>query len=384
MFSKRTSGKVVLVTDVGDLSVGVSIVVLADSGPATILAGERKTLPIEERTLEQSAAAISTLLEQTIESVLKSYMADAKKNPKPPAAAYAILHSPWTRFRTAEAVQTYEDPRTITKEGIASLAKEALTQPSDLDRSNILEAGVLNVYLNGYLTGNPVGKKATRAGVIAFESDVNPSIKRTVSDVLAKLLPGRPITIRSGMCALTALLQEHMPEIHRYVVLDVGGSVTSCSVVMKEAVSKVVLVPEGLASILKRVSSATLPEEILTQLRMLATDTCSTDACRALKDSLARAEPDLTKVFGEAFAQMAAKRRLPNYVMLSSPTELSPWLQGFFSRIDFSQFTATMQPFEVEPLTPDHLREIVSWKSGSLTDTGIGVAAGYVNILARS
>ena len=158
---------------------------------------------------------------------------------------------------------------------------------------------------------------------------------------------------------------------------------TTCSVFLRESVSESVGVQEGLATILKRISSGGLPEETLTQLRMLASDTCSSDTCKALKDSLASIEPDLAKVFGEAFATLASKRRLPNSAILCSPAELSPWLQGFFARIDFSQFTATMQPFTVEALTPDHLRDEVTWQQRS-TDTGVALAAGYVNILEQN
>jgi hypothetical protein len=132
---------------------------------------------------------------------------------------------------------------------------------------------------------------------------------------------------------------------------------------------------------IKRVSDKGLPEEIRTQLRMLANDTCSTDACKALKDSLARAEQDFAKTFGDMLGSLAVKRRLPNRVMLSAPAELSPWLHGFFSRIDFAQFTATMQPLAVESLTPELLHDFVSWKVGLQSDTGLGISAGYVNIL---
>ncbi|MEK7098411.1 MAG: hypothetical protein AAB908_00755 [Patescibacteria group bacterium] len=383
MFLKRSTGKVVLVADIDDMSVGVSIVRLIPGEPAVVISKKRETLPLEERTKEHSAAAISQLLEKNAGDVLKSYAGTAAKAaPKPPVAVYAILHAPWTRFRTAETEELYDTPRVVRKDAIATLAKKALEATSDFDRGNILETGVMHVYLNGYATGTPIGKRAVCAGVIAFESEAQPDIKKSITDVLSRILPGRTPIIRSSTSALLAVLGEHMPDIQRFLVIDVGSSVTSCAAVLKEAQTRTEVVQEGLTTILARVAGAGLPEETLTQLRMLATDTCSTDACKALKDSLARAEPDLAKVFGEAFAKLAAERRLPNAAMLSAPAEFSPWLQGFFSRIDFSQFTATLQPFTVEPLTAEHLRDVVTWQEG-LPDTALGVAAGYVNILEQ-
>jgi hypothetical protein len=203
-------------------------------------------------------------------------------------------------------------------------------------------------------------------------------------NTFGKVLPGREVSLRSSMRAALSVLHDHLPDIHRYVILDVGGEGTDCAIIRKESVTQLARVGEGTSSIIKRLAGAGLPEEIFTQMRMLATDTCATDACKALKDSLARIEPELAKVFGETFSTLAAKRRLPNNAILNCPPEFSPWLQGFFSRIDFSQFTATLQPFTVEPLSPDHLRDIVVWGAGIPADTGLGLAAGYVHILEEA
>jgi len=374
MFSKRAPGKAVLVADVDDASVGISFVELAKDAPATVVAAERTSLPIEERTSDQSATRIIQLFKESLEKGLKS-------RSEPPVAAHIILRAPWTRFRTVEASEAFEAPRTITKDMIPTIAAKALAQPSELDHSNIIESGVMRVSLNGYPTAKPVGKKARLISVTAFEGDVNAELKRGIGEALAALLPARPVTYRSGMRALLTVLYEHIPDIHRYVIVDVGGSATNCAIVRREAVTQFGATPEGASSIVKKVAGTSVPEETLTHLRMLATDNCSTDACKAVVNALARAEPELAKTYGEMFATLAGRRRLPNNCMLSAPSELAPWLQGFFSRIDFAQFTASMQPFDVEALTPDHLTESIVWKAGA-ADTGLATAAGCVNILA--
>ncbi len=382
MFGRqRQKGNAVLVADVDDTSVGVCILQTTASGPARILVSDRQTLPIENRSPAQGASAITQLLETCADAVVKKYQTDTPRG-APPSAVYAIIKAPWTRFRTVQAEEEFEKEQMVTQDIVTSISKKALTIPSELDAANILEAGTMRVYLNGYPTGQPVGKRASRVAVIAYQSDVHRELKDGVVAVLGKILPGRRVTVRSSMCALLAALSEHLPDVHRFVILDVGGSATNCAVILKELVSQTVVVPEGKSTIIQKIAGAGLPEEILTQLRMLATDTCADDACKALKDSLARTEPDLAKVFGEGFAKIAAKRRLPNAAMLSAPTELSSWMAGFFSRIDFSQFTATMQPFTVEQLTAEHMRDAVTWDTGT-PDTSLGVAASYVNILGR-
>lgn len=375
MLGKRASGKVVLVADLDDVSVGISLAELG-TGPASILASDRALLPLEDRTLAQSAAGVVKLLEEMADKFLKA-------NPMRVAAVYVILRAPWTRFRTAAASETFDDNRTITKDIIPAIAKKALEQPSDLDRTHILEAGVMHVALNGYATGSPIGKKARSITVVAFEGDVNPDIQRDVTTIFGRLLPGRTPVFRSGMRALLTVLHEHIPDIHRYVILDVGGATLNCAVVRKEAVTQFATAATGWTGIVRSVGSG-VPEETMTNMRLLANDTCSTDACIAMKEKLARAEPELAKKYGEMFASLAARRRLPNRAILFSPPDLAPWLGAFFARIDFAQFTATTQPLEVESLTADHLKESVSWKTGVPLDTGIATAAGCVNILEQS
>jgi hypothetical protein len=376
MFGLKRQKGTVLVVDVDDASVGVAIVRCGDL--ATVVQCTRATLPPAERSPDHSATAAVRLLEETAQKAVQAYAADTAAPPL--IGSYAIIRSPWTRFRTTQAEEAYEAPVVVTEKLIESLAKKALQSPSELDQANRLESGVVHVYLNGYVTDNPIGKHVTRTMVTAYESDIKPEVKSAIEGALMKVLPGRTPVVRSSMCALLNVIGEHLPELHRCVIIDVGSTSTHCAVVLKEAVTQAAVVSEGLATVISRVAGAALPEEVITQLRMLANDTCATDACKAVKDSLARIEPDLAKSFGEAFAKLATPRRLPNAALLSAPVEVAPWLSGFFSRIDFAQFTATLQPLSIEPLTSDHLTDVVTWE-GRAPDTGLGVAAAYVNIL---
>lgn len=379
MFSKRSAGKPVLVADISDGSIGVSMVALA--GPAAeVLLSMRATLPMEDRSKEQAAAAVIKLLEETSTKLLAASAPDGTKIASP-HAVYVVMRAPWTRFRTTSADERFPEARAITKEAIADQAKKALAVPSELDRNSILEAGVLQVFLNGYPTANPLGMRAKSINVVAFESDIDAGMRSSIVSVFGKLLPDRAPSFHSGMRSLLTVMHEHLPDIHRFLLIDIGGTQTSCAVVRKDAVTQYAAANEGLTTILKRITQGGLPEETLSLLRMLATDACSTSACQAVKDSLAKAEPELVRAFGEVFTTLAATRRLPNACMLSAPAELTPWLQGFFERIDFSQFTATTQPLLVETLSPEHLLDSVHWRTGVVPDAGLGIAASSVNIL---
>lgn len=141
-----------------------------------------------------------------------------------------------------------------------------------------------------------------------------------------------------------------------------------------------VLVPEGTQTILKRVSGNGLPEETMSLMRMIARDHCDDGACEGIKAEMARAEQELIKTFGEAMARLAAVRKLPNTLVLLAETDMSTWLSNFFSRIDFTQFTLTSQPFTVEILTPADLKEsVMPAEAGKANDVSLLAAVALVN-----
>ena len=67
--------------------------------------------------------------------------------------------------------------------------------------------------------------------------------------------------------------------------------------------------------------------------------------------------------------------RLPNTLLLLADTDVAPWLQKFFQRIDFSQFTATAQPFMVDVISASEFGSIDTSgeKNGDL-DVAIAVS----------
>lgn len=377
---RRASGKAVFVADVEDGSVGVAIIACGNE-QARVLISDRAALAFEERTSEQTVAKLMEALATCAEKTLTAYSAsESFKKYGAPKEVYAIVHSPWTHIRTAQSETISETPQVATKEIIARLAKEALAQPSSLNSGNILDAGVLQVFLNGYPTGAPIGKKATRIGVSAIESDIDPAIRQGLTETLGRVLPGRTPSIRAGMRGYLSVLHEHLSDMQRCAIIDINTNTTTAFVVRREVISEEASVSEGIASVVKRSGSA-LPEEMFSRMRLLASDTCSTPACLELKDTLARIEPDLVKAYAEMFGKLASQRRLPVTAVVFVRDDFAPWLRTFFSRIDFAQFTATTQPFAIETLTPADLHDAVAWEAGARPDSGIAVASAYVNIL---
>ena len=380
-FSSRNRGRPVLIADIDSGCVGIAVVVLGSSAPH-VVTYLKKTLPLESRAVEQTATGIIGLLTECVAQLIKNYSeSESGRAYGPIASVYAIVGVPWVHSRTVHGTANYPEPHAITNDMIQRLAKQALQESSPLNAAHVFETNVTRVHLNGYATSKPLGKHAKSASVTVMQSDINPMIRSGIEHAFSSALPGRSLTIRSRIRSLLAVLHEHMSSSSNYVVVTMGNDATSCVAVRKEEIAEQEVVPEGIATISRRVAGDTgLPEELGSVMRMIAADSCTTPGCEAAKTGIARAEPELVRAFGEAFSRLALHRRLPNRCIISADDRFEPWLAQFFERIDFSQFTITAQVFSVEPLDSKQLTEAVTWEPGIHEDIGLTVAAAFVNI----
>jgi len=363
----------VAVADIGSASAGVAIVSLTKGKPARIEALHRVTLPIEERSQEQSIAGITSALSEATTKVL-----EAGKTLGPVQSVHAVIREPWVRSKTIRAVKKFPKDERVGKELIAQLAREALASETEFNHANLIEANVVRVELNGYPTAEPVGKEAHSVFVSAVVSECEPRIKSAVEEALARAFSSKT-TCRSGTSALLSVLRERSRTHTDYLVLNMTGSATSMFVVHKGAPLEHVQIPEGTQTILKRVAGNKMPEETLSLIRMLAREQCEDAACDEIQAGMAKTEQELIRIFGEAIAKLAATQRLPNSMVLAIEPDLAHWFTSFFSRIDFTQFTITAQPFMVEVLAPEHLNALVELSPHQNIDIGLMTAVGLVN-----
>ncbi len=361
----RREGKVVCIVSVASDGVSLAFAHVGKGKPHIAFA-KRALLSLEERTDEQTRIAVVQLLETLLKEVASRFV---------PESIHVVVHAPWSRFRTVSGSVVFENERFITKALIDETARHVL---ESIEEKNV-EAGVVRVFLNGYPTARPVGKRAHELETVVFGGTVEQGVQASIEHTIGTYFPGRKPVFRTGARVLLAVVNEYIPNVHRFVILSIRGA-TECMVVRHELETQYGTVAEGLATILKRIAPQGLPEETLSLVKMAESDSCSTDACTAIKEAVARAEPELVRSFGDMFAALANVRRVPNDMIFFAPTELTPWLSHFFTRIDFSQFTATTQPFSVSVIGAQDLEKLVSFEAGVPSDATLAIATAAVHM----
>ena len=378
MFSipfSHKGGNRVAVADVGSGSAGVAILSFTQGEPAKIIAAHRITLPFEERAQEATTAGIISALNESAE---KTLAAARTLGFGPVESSHAVIHAPWVRSKTVSAVKEFPSDQRVNAEEIAVLAKEALAGEKEFNHQDLIEANVVRVELNGYPTANPNGKYAHVIFASALVSECQSRIRNAVQETLGKVFSSQP-KLHSGTNALLTLLRERSTSHTNYLIIDMADEATSLISVHKGTPIAHVLVPEGTRTILKRVAGKGMPEEASTLMHMLARDHCEDSSCEELKANMARTEQELVRVFGESFSNLAAPQKLPNTLVLVADSSMTEWLSLFFSRIDFTQFTLTTQPFSVEILTPEELQHFVVFNDPKKnSDLGLLVSSSFI------
>jgi hypothetical protein len=262
---------------------------------------------------------------------------------------------------------------------IGSLAKQALAQQHDIELANLLEASVSRVLLNGYPVAGPAKKRANEIDVYTFVSDCDPDIRTGASETLSRAFPETKIVWRSSARAMLAAAKEVDP-IETCLIVHMSGEATDLISVRKGVLDQRTLVEQGFRQIMGVLAKGKPAEETMSHIDMLEKEQSDNDAAEELRNAIATAEPELVHLFGEALAKISAARKLPDELIVVAPAAISPWLSRFFSRIDFTQFTATTRPFAVKALPIGELSGLPRHDPAVFDDPSLCIASSLVNI----
>lgn len=372
--------RVAAVVDVRRGMVSVAIMSHRGKKAARILASARSVYSLEELDDAHMAAAAKRHTEEAITTAMKQYA--PREAHEPVHTVYAVLRAPLSRSEVVRAHEEHAQPIKVSDATMAALAKEAFATHTIVDPDLLLNTGMHTFRLNGYVTAKPSGKYARVIEISSILSDANPACRASVREAIESAFPIARIVWRSGMSVLFETLRHTRPALRDYLALDVGLEETHILSVRDAEVCDQRIVSEGLRTILERIAPGKPADETLGILRMLGRDACESAACEAIQQAILTAEPDLARIFGDAFGSMASIRHVPNQLIVLAHPDIIPWFSLFLARIDFAQFTITALPFSVSDLAVTGLDSVVT--TDTALDPSIAFDAALVNISERS
>ncbi len=349
--------EVIAIVDIGPGSARAALVSV-QHGKAHVHAQTYSLIGIETETPEHSIAGIG----ERVDDVCKRLMERAAQKGISGhiQSVYCVVHAPWAHSSTVRKRVDFQGETKVHESHISTLAKELLDEMKNFNRETMMEAAVIRTWLNGYPVVKPEGKSAHALVVCAIVSDIDQAVKKNAEAAIHRAFPSSHIEWRSAARALQTTLGDLYRDDENYLALDMGLDATHIISVRAGFPTGERVVPQGLRTILTRVDKVRVAEETLGLIRMLSRDACEGAACEAIQKAMAIAEPELAKVYGEAFGALASERRLSNTLVLSAHPDIIDWMKQFFSRLDFTQFTTTTLPFSVALLENTALSHVTS------------------------
>lgn len=343
----RPHARTVALVDCAPGAVSAALLELPQHGPARVITEAHSLIALDKRTDKGTTAA----LKRHIEEVSARVIAAAGTRARSLDALYVVVHAPWARSQTIVADTQFDGESAVHDDAIIALAKKSVESLGQKGAdTRLFEARVSRIWLNGYPTHDIAGKSAHELSVATTLSDCDTDVQVVIDSALPLSFPAPRTSVHSAMHAMLTVMAAGESVDEKYVAVDVGVDSTHIVSLRHGTVTGQASVSEGVRTILTRIGKEHPPEETLGLVRMLGKDACEDGACEEVRGALAAAELELAHTFGECFAGIAGDRRLPNRLILSAPRDLSDWLQSFFARIDFAQFTVTTQPFAVAPI----------------------------------
>jgi hypothetical protein len=373
----RSSGTS-LVCDIGTGSVGAAILELtAGKHAATVRVGRRDMLSHEDRDSAQLVQSLTTQFAATLETVLKEHAAlkgGAIRD------VTVIFHAPWIETRTATGALRFQKPIRVTKDTIDQLTHKALEATPQQQAGEPHERTIVRLELNGYPTTSPIGKTASSAQAVVVESAAHPQLSQSIRQEVQRMLPDRPVAIRSYTLVALSAVREAIGGLEEFVIFDVGSEESAFSIVREGMLAGTGTLAFGSRQLVRSVADIvkSTPDEVFSLLRMMLDGTCAPRTCDAVNKALGSIERDLVGVFGKAFTGEGTALRLPNRLFASVPPELADWLGGFLERVDFGQFTVTGRPFTVTHLEAGHFGVRVQMPDTLHADASLAAAVAFV------
>lgn len=380
MFRAKKSDELFLVVDIGSGGAAVAAVECVNGG-VKIISSARCTLPFEERTEDALIKGIASQVSVASKRVLNEVTA-AGKSTSSIVTAYGVLRAPWVNSSSVRTGRTFTEATKIAEANIKELSDDALAKAKSMGSSTgtLIEAAVVRVELNGYPTSKPVGKIAQSIKITALVSNADNRVLSSVDEAVKGTFPGVSMAWRSNTRALTSVIKVLLADVHDYVIVDMESEATNMTAVRYGVPDEYASTPVGTRTIVRKTAPNGLPDDTLATIRMVSLDQGEGESFTKVSESLARIEPDIAHVFGEAMTKTQTGHRFPNRIVLVAHPDLVPWLSHFFSRVDFSQFTVTMQPYDVVPLSVTDIMPLLGPTVPASADLGIAIGAALVNI----
>ncbi len=345
-----------LIFDIASSSVGVALITHHHkrSTSPIILGTARNSINFKDGTSSSALAeALSAAISTTIEDGRK-LLSESSLYKKDNFDIHTIVHAPWADTTAESAEKKFNKPIKITREVIRRFITDSFPNIHSENQS-VVSANITQIKLNGYPVEEPDGSQAQSMQLSILLGTMHPDINNTITNSINSSFNVKNPNLTTFTYATYKLAQELGSKKSEYLIADIGGEYSHLTIIKDGQLSTKAALDFGTNYILRAIAdkfdiSVTVAQS---KLKLHKENACTPAEHKNIREALKEITNDWAQSFGSSCSELSKISGIPDSIFLSSDSLVYNWFKESMEKIDFSQFTSTSKPFNVQPVISD-------------------------------
>ena len=380
----KSKNKLILVFHIGSSSIGASLFWAQNSGIPKIIFSDTEMIVMEE----------TVNVDKFLSSAMKSLdiMADRvrKANLGTPEEVFCVLSSPWhvsqTRIinfkKNTPFIFTAKLAESLVQKEITLFEEENLkknTNASTPDRT--IEVKNIKTILNGYETIEPLNQQTKELEMTVFISFAEERLLKTIEDTVAKYFHFNQLKFSSFPLASFTIVRDMHIERENFLLLDIGGEVTSITMVKKNILRESISFPVGRNFFTRGVASGLgcSLSEASSFISLFKDGHAETSVVEKMTTVMNQLKTTWLKDFQESLANLSNDISIPSAIYMTTDKDLADFFSETIKAEQFNQYTLTESKFEVIFLDASVFHGIAVFADSAIREPLIIIDSVYIN-----
>lgn len=297
--------------------------------------------------------------------------------------AYIMMASPWYVSETTIVKMKEAKPFTVTEAMLLKSKDDIVKAYRDAHKVDVtvLEQKILRVALNGYLTTDPIRKKAQSLDMTIFTSFARHSSVEQIKNIIEKYFGLDHVDIHSQSLVSFSVIGDTWKNTERYIIADITSELTELVSVRNGILSEASSFPMGKQYLLSKIgeSLGVTSEVAASFIKMKKDGTLDMKILSKIDQAIQSVEKDWLKAFTDSLSVMSSSNSLPNTFFLFAPKDIASIFSSFISNEEYQQFSFADGKFEVHEVSTADLAPYCTNGLGINPDVSIMILGLFSN-----
>jgi hypothetical protein len=392
--------EVVAVFDIGNGSIGGSLVRITAGQPPSILYAHREPIAyMPHVTSGRLLDLMLKLLTKVAAHMRKDGIPEARKlvGHLPFNQAYCVFSSPWYVSQTHVLKVQKEQAFTVTPDFIDTLVQKEQEQFQESLREGkyekvfgedvqLFEKKIIHTRLNGYEVQEPVGKRVREVEVTFFSSFISKKILSSVESALAQIFHFRSMSYSSFALASWNAVRDIYPGASDFLFVDITTEVTDMALTIDGVLTETISFPLGRATLIRQIVEALLipPEVALSFLDMYHKGTLEKKFADKVTQLLETALQKWHESFVQSLKNLQKFYVLPNKIYSTVDPDVEFYFTKALAEPVPKELNVPGDAFVAVIMNTEAIRQYIHHVPTAASDSFISIESIFVNKIART